>query len=192
VPSAVEEPLGRFRITGLCSAAYWIDVEARLSATLSSLDNLLRRTWLECCGHLSMFEVRPFRYLPVGAGALDPFGRRDFERSMSARIGDAFSSVGTKGTYDYDFGSTTTLSIALTHARDGRLGRSAVRLLARNDAPTWQCGICGEPASLICRAHESDDSPFVCARHQKKHACSERAFLPIVNSPRMGVCAYAG
>jgi hypothetical protein len=139
-----------------------------------------------------MFEVRPFRYLPVGAGGLDPFGRRNSERSMAARIGDAFPHVGVKGTYDYDFGSTTTLSIALTHARDGRLGRSAVRVIARNEAPAWPCGVCGEPASRICCAHERDDSPFVCARHEKAHKCREAAFLPVVNSPRMGVCAYSG
>lgn len=83
--SGDQELVGRFRIAGVGSAVYWLDVEARLSATLSSLDNLLRRTWLECCGHLSMFEIGRVRFLPVGAGTLDPFGRRDSERSMSAR-----------------------------------------------------------------------------------------------------------
>jgi hypothetical protein len=192
VSTGAFEPVARFRIGATGAAEYWLDVEARMSATLSSLDNLLRRTWLECCGHLSMFEIRPFRYLPLGAGSLDPFNRRDSGRSMATRIGDAFAVVGTKGTYEYDFGSTTMLSIALTHARDGRLGRSAVRLLARNDAPTWPCGICGKPATLVCCTHGGDDSPFVCADHQKKHRCREAAFLPVVNSPRMGVCAYEG
>jgi hypothetical protein len=190
--TGTSESVGRFRIGAIGAAEYWLDVEARMSATLSSLDHLLRRTWLECCGHLSMFEVRPFRYLPVGAGSIDPFGRRDSERSMATRTGDAFPFVGTKGTYDYDFGSTTALHIALTHAREGRLGRSAVRLVARNDAPTWPCGVCGKPATLICCTHERDDSPFVCAQHQQKHPCRGAAFLPVVNSPRMGVCAYSG
>jgi hypothetical protein len=190
--SADQELVGRFRIAGLGSPVYWLDVEARLSATLSSLDNWLRRTWLECCGHLSMFEIGRVRFLPVGAGTLDPFGRRDSERSMSARIGDAFPHLGTKGTYDYDFGSTTTLSIVLTHSREARLGRSAVRLLTRNNPPVWPCGICGEPASLICAVHERESSPFVCALHERKHTCRDRAFLPVVNSPRMGVCGYAG
>jgi len=192
VASGGVESVGRFRVIAIGAPQYWIDVEARMSATLSSLDNLLRRTWLECCGHLSMFEVRPFRYLPVGVGSLDPFGRREFERAMSTRIGAAFAYVGMKGVYQYDFGSTTGLGLALTAAREGRLGRAAVRIATRNNPPIWPCAVCAQPASLVCCVHETDDSAFVCEQHQRKHACKGRAFLPVVNSPRMGVCGYAG
>ena len=94
---------------------------------------------------------------------------------MSARIGDAFPHVGAKGIYDYDFGSTTTLSVGLMHAREARLGRSAVRLVARNDAPVWPCGICSEAASSICAVHEREDSPFVCARRVCVRRLIERA-----------------
>ena len=184
------DTLLRFRIAAIGAPGYWLDVEARSSAALSSLDGFLRRIWLECCGHLSMFEIPPFRYLPAGV-ALDPFGRHDTERSMSAKIGSAFAP-GAKGTYDYDFGSTTRLTVELTRAREGRIGRAATRLLVRNDPPPVICGVCGRPATLICCAHETDASPFVCASHKKGHGCADRAFLPVVNSPRMGVCAYGG
>ena len=184
--------LVRLRVEALGAPQYWLEIEAKADSTLTSLDTILRSTWLECCGHLSMFEVRPFRYLQVGLGSLDPFGRRDSERSMSTRIGVAFPHVGAKGTYDYDFGSTTRLAISLADVREGRIGRSAVRMLARNDPPAWTCGVCERPATLLCCAHETDDSPFVCAAHEKAHGCPDGAFLPVVNSPRMGVCAYAG
>ncbi|GIW34664.1 hypothetical protein [Meiothermus sp.] len=36
---------------------FWLDVEVRASASLRELDQFLRDIWLECCGHLSMFEI---------------------------------------------------------------------------------------------------------------------------------------
>ena len=104
-----------------------------------------------------------------------------------------FSDAGRKATSDYDFGSTTRLTIARTGARAGRIGRSAIRLLVRNTPIPWSCGVCGgAPATLICCAHESADSPFVCEAHQADHGCDDETFLPVVNSPRMGVCGYGG
>ena len=32
---------------------YWLHVEGRETASLQQLDSLLRRVWLECCGHMS-------------------------------------------------------------------------------------------------------------------------------------------
>ena len=40
------------------------------------------------------------------------------------KIGEVFGRTGEKGTYDYDFGSTTRLSIECTDGRDGRIGSS--------------------------------------------------------------------
>ena len=111
---------------------------------------------------------------------------------MSAKIGDVFRGVGAQGRHEYDFGSTTELVLKVTGERDGRLGRAAVRLLARNDPPVWPCAECGQPATAVCAAHYVDSSPFVCAAHESAHACEDEAFLPVVNSPRMGVCGYGG
>jgi hypothetical protein len=41
-------------------------------------------------------------------------------------------------------------------------------------------------------AHDAAGSPFACAAHESTHPCEDEAFLPVVNSPRMGVCGYAG
>ncbi len=36
---------------------FWLHVEASGATTLAQIDSLLRGTWLECCGHLSRFEI---------------------------------------------------------------------------------------------------------------------------------------
>lgn len=41
---------------------YWLGVEAKASARLRHLDQFLRRIWLECCGHLSKFEIAGVDY----------------------------------------------------------------------------------------------------------------------------------
>lgn len=41
---------------------YWMHLEARADATLGDIDGLLRYVWLECCGHLSSFNVAGKRY----------------------------------------------------------------------------------------------------------------------------------
>jgi hypothetical protein len=37
-------------------------VAVPVGATLAKLDAFLRETWLECCGHLSSFEIAGERY----------------------------------------------------------------------------------------------------------------------------------
>ncbi|GIW34665.1 hypothetical protein [Meiothermus sp.] len=73
-----------------------------------------------------------------------------------------------------------------------------LRLLARNEPPVWPCSVCGQPATQIdteC-AYELE-SPFFCEAHaqehiQQKHDGDDYMLLPVVNSPRMGVCGYEG
>jgi hypothetical protein len=141
---------------------------------------------------MSMFSVPPFRYSSSPGELSGLPDRANNERNMRAKIGEVFGRTGQKGTYDYDFGSTTRLTLERTGARHGRIGKQAVRLLVRNDPLPWVCGACGAPATFICSAHEGDDSPFVCGVHEAEHDCGAEMFLPVVNSPRMGVCGYAG
>jgi len=191
VESVRDADLLMLRVGAVGAPGYWLDVEVETTAALSKLDAFLRRTWLECCGHLSMFTVPPFRY-SSSSGLQGLLGRANTERSMASKIGAVFSHTGQKGTYDYDFGSTTRLTLELRGTRRGRIGKKAVRLLARNAPLLWMCGVCGAPATLICCAHEIGGSPFVCEAHRADHDCGDETFLPVVNSPRMGVCGYAG
>lgn len=83
---------------------YWLQIETRATASLAQLDGLLRSTWLECCGHLSVFHV----------------GR--VEISKRTRIGGLPTQVRAFD-YEYDFGSTTYLTGRVVGGRVGSLGR---------------------------------------------------------------------
>lgn len=171
------------------SAVYWIDLEIKGDTSLRRLDEFLRRTWLECCGHMSAFEIGRQRYSVLVDRELD-LGR--VERSMAARISST-PTPGQRFSYEYDFGSTTHLTLKVLGIRHGTAGRAAAGLLARNEPPLWPCAVCAKPASVICPFCVNDANPFSCPEHVREHACEEEeAFLPVFNSPRMGVCGYAG
>jgi len=181
--------LFQLRVEAKGSPVFWIDLEIKGNSPLRRLDDLLRRVWLECCGHLSAFEIGGLRYSVI---VDHEFGFDRNERSMNAKV----SSVLTRGQrfgYEYDFGSTTDLVLEVHGTRSGVLGRPAARLLARNEPPVWPCAVCGQPASLICPFCTDESEPFCCVTHARGHDCGEgESFLPVVNSPRMGVCGYTG
>jgi hypothetical protein len=179
-----------FRVESPGARMYWIDVEAKAASPIRGLDGLLRRVWLECCGHMSAFEIGGQRYsVHVDRGS--PFATS--ERSMSADIAEVLTSPGHRFSYEYDFGSTTQLALRFIGVRRGIVGRTPARLLARNEPPIWPCAVCDAPATLICPFCVGERNPFVCRRHVRGHPCDdEESFLPVVNSPRMGVCGYTG
>lgn len=172
------------------SAPYWLDVEVKERATLADLDAFLREVWLECCGHLSAFDIGRERY--GGSYGLEAPGGFDLgEKSLNVKLGDVLSPD-LKFTHEYDFGSTTELTLKVTGEREGRIGPAPLRLLARNDAPNWTCRVCGEPATqLDTEAMYDEENPFYCDRHAEAQD-DEGTFMLVVNSPRMGVCGYTG
>jgi hypothetical protein len=112
---------------------------------------------------------------------------------MRSRVGSVFHSQGLRFSHEYDFGTTTTLKGEVLAVRDGSIGPGAVRLLARNSPLVWSCFACEKSASVICPLCSDEEAAVFCATHAKAHRCSgEMALLPIVNSPRMGVCGYTG
>jgi hypothetical protein len=182
--------LHHLRVHGTENAIYWLDLEVRGEARLRQLDTFLRRIWLECCGHLSSFHIGGWTYIVTVDRTFEAIPN---ERSMNVRVSEVLPAQGQRFRYEYDFGSTTDVTLRVMGSRQGSIGRSPVRLLARNHAPIWQCAVCGEPATLVCPFCVSDGDPFCCAKHAPEHACGEdEAFLPVVNSPRMGVCGYTG
>ncbi|MGB9776670.1 MAG: hypothetical protein ACPL7C_09030 [Anaerolineae bacterium] len=54
--------LFQIRAEGRYAPGYWLYLEMPASATLADLDDFLRSVWLECCGHLSAFEIAGVRY----------------------------------------------------------------------------------------------------------------------------------
>lgn len=170
-----EQTIVQIRIDAAGEPRYWLHVEARSDASLEQLDSLRRRVWLECCGHMSTFRI----------------GQSELPKR--AKIGLTLRRKGLKFTYEYDFGSTTTLTGHVVGFRNGCLGRAATRLLARNDALEWTCEECSRPAAIVCPFCVYSGPCLFCEAHAQEHPCAEEeVYLPVVNSPRMGVCGYVG
>ncbi|HSR69816.1 MAG TPA: hypothetical protein VLU25_17945 [Acidobacteriota bacterium] len=121
--------------------------------------------------------------------------RRQRPRGMGATLDQVLAAVnGQPFSYEYDFGSTTELKIRRLGERIGKQGSRPLRLLARNEAPQWPCAVCGETADLLCPECMYEADPFLCEEHAQGHGCrvDPEEMLPVVNSPRMGVCGYTG
>ena len=174
-------------VEGYGAPMYWLHLEIPARARLTLLDSFLRNIWLECCGHLSAF------YIGHASFHSDPDGAYDEDaRSMNTALSKVID-VGMKFKHDYDFGSTTTLQIKVVGCEERPAKkRSAVTLLARNTPPDIPCDICGKPATHLCTECVYDGGGCLCGAHADVHECGEEMLLPVVNSPRVGVCAYGG
>ncbi|MCC7347317.1 MAG: hypothetical protein IT538_07945 [Variibacter sp.] len=94
---------------------------------------------------------------------------------------------------EYDFGSTTELALKVVGVREQGTEKGNVMLLALNDMPETVCDQCGAcPATQICTDCEWSGKGWLCDDCAAAHECGEDMFLPVVNSPRTGVCGYAG
>jgi hypothetical protein len=162
---------------------YWLHIEIKSTATLHDLDKFLRDIWLECCGHLSAFTIGGRRYEASSPG-YDYWGGKP--QSVNVRL-KKLLRVKDKFQYAYDFGSTTYVEGQVYAERFGIL-KDKMRILARNTPPVFLCVDCEAEATDICMECEE----FYCEKCLAKHECEEEMALPVVNSPRMGVCGYAG
>ena len=167
---------------------YWMHLEITASTTLTALDQFLRKTWLECCGHLSAFEIDGVRYA-IDAG-MDDDGDMG-EKSMRVRL-DKVLRPGQTCTYEYDYGTTTELKLKVISERQGAARGNAIQVLARNTPPVILCEECGKPATEVCSQCIFDDRGWLCNDCAEAHECGEEMLLPVVNSPRVGMCAYTG
>jgi hypothetical protein len=158
-------------------------IEIPENATLKDLDGFLRQIWLECCGHLSSFEIEGKTFISEKMDQGD--------RSMRVALGKVVAP-GMKFEHIYDFGTSTELSLKVVSAREGLAQDRAVRILARNDPPDIRCQICGKPATAVCSQCIYEGTGWVCDECAKRHECGEDMLLPVVNSPRVGMCGYTG
>lgn len=177
---------------------YWLHLEANESAGLRTLDASLRDIWLECCGHMSHFIIGKERYVAPEEGVMSEYG----DKPMREGLKDVLQK-GMRFGHEYDFGSTTELELAvLNYGPPKSNAKSGVRLLARNEPIGFLCSKCGNPATEFCAEcqwgvenPEDEDSVLYCdkcANDTAKHQHDEGMLLPVVNSPRMGVCGYEG
>lgn len=129
------------------------------------------------------------------------------EKGMDVELGDVLA-VGEKFSYVYDFGSSSTLSLRVIAEREGvpptveELEEEeeepeeedlAIVVMARNNPPALKCHICGQPATHVPSLSEytSLAEAALCEVHARESEYAEE-LLPIVNSPRTGICGYTG
>jgi hypothetical protein len=181
-------------VQGRYNPQYWLHLEVPATARLRDLDDFLRDLWLECCDHLSAFRIEGTSYSvqPLDDVFAGPFGGGFTELDMNVQVGKVFRP-GLTFTYEYDFGSTTELALKVVSEREGEVAKKgAVRLLARNEPPLIPCGKCGQPATLVDTESAWEEEGWLCHRCADVEEDWEEGFLPVVNSPRVGVCGYTG
>jgi hypothetical protein len=187
----------------------WVDG----NATMKNIDDFLRNIWLECCGHLSAFtnpknrkqsshvwDIEAMKLLKRGEQKGEKYDKfmekSNGEAPMSRKISEVFCK-GLKLKYRYDFGSSTALLLTVLEEYPAKADKRVI-LLSRNEPLEWLCDACKkEPATQICTIHDWDEDVLFCAKCAEKHKkkCEDfrdYAAMPVVNSPRMGVCVYEG
>lgn len=173
-------------VSGRYAPMYWTHLEAPADATLAGLDDFLRNGWLECCGHLSAFTIGGASY----ASTVDREWGMD-ERSMDVRLGKVLT-VGDVFAHEYDFGSTTNLTLKVVGERQSPRREQDIQILAQNEPPSVPCDACGNQATEVCAQCSWSGEGWLCEEHSESHKCGEEMLLPVVNSPRVGVCGYTG
>ncbi|MEI6767285.1 MAG: hypothetical protein WCM76_16765 [Bacteroidota bacterium] len=161
------------------SGDYFLHLLVKQNCTLRELDRFLRDIWLDCCGHSSEF--------------ID----RGHSVAMKWEIGQCMIE-GMRWIYQYDFGDTTTLKVSVIR-RFCIAMKKNITILSRNEPLKILCDKCKtHPAMTICpiHYHEEDNGRFchLCSITHERECLNynEDFMLPVVNSPRMGVCGYEG
>lgn len=161
---------------------FWVFFEVGDASTLKKVDSFLRKLWLECCGHLSAFTIGDTRY--ISYHELE-YG----ERTLNVPLKNVLKP-GIRFIHEYDFGTTTDLDMKCISERFGEV--KGIDVLARNDLPKFTCNKCGRPAKEVCSQCICEGKGFLCESCAKNHKCGGDMLLPVVNSPRMGMCGYTG
>lgn len=177
------------------SKAYWLIIEVSENVTLKELDEFIRDIWVECCEHLSAYEINGISY--------ERYPDEDYlwgtpARNMNYRLRDVVK-VGDSMSYEYDFGSTTELILNVHSYREGIRKDDGIVILSRNNPIEIICSKCGKnKAKWVNPEGYYEGVPFWCEEClEEEYAEEEDSYgteymLPVCNSPRMGVCGYDG
>ena len=192
------EPYYELMLYGKYDHDYWLLIQIKDNATLDDLDQFIRDIWVECCGHLSAFYIEDKTYDKVPD--VDFYWGEPSE-SMEHALKEVFD-VGMNVGYEYDFGSTTEITIKVLDHYKAPVQDKKIEILSRNNPLHYQCSLCGvRPAAWIDPLKIYDEDPFLCDECYTKFeegevddtsGCDIEIMLPVTNSPRMGVCGYDG
>ena len=174
------ETLYHLRAQAQGQVQFWLNLEMRGLAALKELDHYLREIWLECCGHMSQFSYGGWGGQEIG---------------MGGTIAKAFEYQ-DELTHIYDFGTESVTLIKMVGVREGKPVTShPITLLLRNVPPTYECQECQQPAAWLCMecVIEDDAQGILCDLHAENHPHDNYGEpIPLVNSPRLGLCGYEG
>lgn len=91
-----------------------------------------------------------------------------------------------KFTHEYDFGSTTELLLEVVGLIKVVVSKE-IEVIIQNQEPEFKCVSCDKKAEMI----SSTEGDFFCESCIEEDS-EEFYLLPLVNSPRTGVCGYVG
>ncbi len=203
-PKRKPETIFHLRVEDAYSPLYWLHLEVPGTATFADLDSYVRRLWLECCGHLSEFVLDGVHYSSYpddGLGLMG--GMMGFvEVDMNHKLSKALSVGNTFG-YTYDFGTSSELTFKVISQRKGMSlspKQNSIYQMVRNHPPKVMCLNCEKrEATSVCVycVWNPAEKGWLCSECESDHACvkeegAEFALLPVVNSPRTGMCGYVG
>lgn len=161
---------------------YWLYLSMSFKSKLEDLDLFLREIWLDCCSHLSQFTIDHKKY----SSYFEPSPFSWFEEfSMSIRS-EKVLVPGLKFTHEYDFGSTTELLLEVVGLIKAVVSKE-IKVIVQNQEPEFKCASCGKKAEMISSTQGECFCKF-CVDEED----DELYLLPLVNSPRTGVCGYVG
>ncbi|MDE6608058.1 MAG: plasmid pRiA4b ORF-3 family protein [Lachnospiraceae bacterium] len=122
-------------------------MEIKETATLKDVDQFLRDIWVECCGHLSAFDIGGISY---DVAPQDDFSWGKLAKSMNCKLKSVLEKGMTFG-YEYDFGSTTELMITVVNYRVGDDRKEKLIILSRNNPIEVLCEVCGKARNAFMR-----------------------------------------
>lgn len=179
-------------IYGRYDKDYWLIIEVDENALLLDLDEFLRDIWVECCGHLSSFEIDGTLYDSSSSEDAfwgPPSKNMEYKLKKVLREGMSFR-------YEYDFGDTTELVLDVLDYRKGADREEYITILSRNNPPEQLCDCSHEKKADYINIEWGDEIRFICedclAEKADDDEYDESMFSSVCNSPRMGVCAYDG
>ncbi len=184
-PVPIQTRLFTILVRGSFMHEYWMYIEVPSNSLLRGVDIFLRNIWVECCGHLSSFTINNIKYI----SEKDEYFKED--KSMNYLLEKVLKN-GKEFYYEYDFGSPTYLELKVVNEREIEDSDRSIEIIARNEPLVVNCDSCGKIATYICRQCINSGDGWICDDCAHEHKCGEEALLPVVNSPRVGVCGYSG
>jgi len=148
---------------GVSGKLYWVGMICTTNTKLSHIETFLKDIWLYCCPHRSTFSY-----------------------NKKATLMDVIKKTGKmeRIMYEYDMGSTTSAVIQVLKHNEACVLNTAkkatITLVCQNRAPLMKCVDCKKKAVSV---GENGGKCGVCADEED---------LPLLNSPRTGVCGYDG